>query len=74
MTTSLADLTPGTRVVVRCNIGGLTGQTGVVIEASEKLLNGHDCLVHMDPFPLDLNPDRERWPLCFYAHELAVEK
>ena len=70
-TTSLYDLTPGTRVVVRCNVGGLTGQAGVVLEMAATLLNGHDCCVLLDR---DSFPDGDKWPLCFYAHELAVEK
>ena len=64
-TTSLYDLTPGTRVVVRCNVGGLTDQTGVVIEMEPSLLNGHDVGVLLDR-------DDGEWPLCFFAHELKV--
>ena len=69
-TTSLYDLTPGTRVVVR-NAGHLSGQTGVVIEMSAKLLNGHDCAVLLGP--CDEGDEGDAWPLCFYAHELAIE-
>ena len=67
--TAKADLTPGTRVVVR-NSGHLSGQTGVVIEMAEKFLNRLDVAVVLDG-PVMAN---SRWPLCFYAHELAVEK
>lgn len=67
--TSLYDLTPGTRVVVRCNVAGLTDQTGVVIEMAENLLNGHDVGVLLDK---DSFPAGDKWPLCFYAHELVV--
>jgi hypothetical protein len=63
-------LTVGTRVVV-VNSGHLSGQTGVVIEMAEKLLNGHDVCVEMEP---DERAHDERWPLCFYWHELAVRK
>jgi hypothetical protein len=59
-----ADLTPGTRVIVQ-NCGHLSGQTGVVIEMAAGLLNGLDCAVAFE--------DRED-VMCFYAHELAVEK
>ena len=73
--TSLYDLTPGTRVVVRTG-GHLSGQTGVVVEMAEKLLNGHDCAVLLDyDDEADLDDgERAGWPLCFFAHELAVEK
>ena len=70
--TSLYDLTPGTRVVVT-NSGHLTGQTGVVIEKAEALRNGHDCCVQLDDVR-DADAGGREWPLCFYAHELAVEK
>jgi hypothetical protein len=65
-----ADLTPGMRVVVQSPVC-LAGQTGVVIEMATKLLNGHDCAVRLD----EINGPkgaRGHWPLCFYAHELAV--
>lgn len=68
-----ADLTPGTRVVVQ-HSGHLSGLRGVVVEMAAKLLNGHDVAVQLDE-PADL--DGPSWldnPLCFYAHELAVEK
>ena len=65
---TLADLTPGTRVIVR-NVGGLTNQPGVVIEMAESLLNGHDVAVLLDR---DSFPAGDKWPLCFYVHELAV--
>ena len=68
--TSLYDLTPGTRVVVR-NSGHMSGQAGVVVEMAATLLNGHDCCVLLDR---DSFPEGDKWPLCFYAHELAVEK
>jgi len=38
------------------------------------LLNRHDCAVEMDAATIGGNPSSRRWPLCFYAHELAVEK
>jgi hypothetical protein len=70
-TTSLYDLTPGTRVIVANAMGHLSGQRGVVVEMAEKLLNGHDCCVLLDR---DSFPEGDKWPLCFYAHELAVVK
>ena len=71
MTTSLYDLTPGTRVRVICAVGGLHNQTGVVIEMDEKLLNGHDVGVLLDR---DSFPEGDKWPLCFYAGELRVDE
>jgi hypothetical protein len=68
-----ADLTPGTRVVVQ-SPGWVAGQTGTVIEMATRLLNGHDCAVLMDNAIVGGNPASRRYPLCFYAHELAVEK
>ena len=62
-------LTPGTRVVV--NSGHLNGQTGTVIAMAATLLNGHDVCVEMEP---DAGIHDERWPLCFYWHELTVMK
>lgn len=72
---SAADLTPGTRVVVQSPVC-LAGQTGVVIEMAEKLLNGHDVAVLLDLMvEADLDDSvLDSWPLCFYWHELAVEK
>jgi len=69
-----ADLTPGTRVVIRTG-GRMDGLTGVVVDMSEKLLNGHDCAVLLDyNEEADLDDgERAGWPLCFLAHELAVE-
>jgi len=67
----MTTFTPGTRVVVQ-HSGHLSGQTGVVIEMAENLLNGHDVCVLMDPIARAVGDDS--WPLCFYAHELAVEK
>ena len=67
--TSLYDLTPGTRVVVANAMGHLSGQRGVVIEMAASLLNGHDVAVLLDQ---DSFPEGDKWPLCFYAHELAV--
>ena len=66
MVTDPKNLTPGTRVVVANAMGHLSGSRGVVIEMAEKLLNGHDVCVQLDT--------AEQWPLCFYAHELAVVK
>jgi hypothetical protein len=68
-----ADLTPGTRVIV-LSPDFLAGQTGVVIEMNANLLNRHDCAVEMDAATVGGNPSSRRWPLCFYAHELAVAK
>jgi hypothetical protein len=68
----MSDLTLGTRVVVQ-NCGHLSGQTGVVVEMAEKLLNGHDCAVLLDKANGPKGA-RGHWPLCFYVHELAVEK
>ena len=65
-----AALTVGTRVVVQ-SPEHLFGQTGIVIEMSAKLLNGHDCAVLLGP--CDEGDEGDAWPLCFYAHELAVE-
>ena len=62
------DLTPGTRVVV-LSPRSLAGQTGTVIPMRLGLLNGHDCAVEFDN-----KAGRGVDPLCFYAHELAVEK
>jgi len=58
-----ADLTPGTRVAVQ-HSGHPSGQAGVVVAMPPRLLNGHDAAVMLDG---------DEWPLCFYAHELAVE-
>jgi hypothetical protein len=66
----MSALAPGTRVVV-VNSGHLSGQTGTIIEMASKLLNGHDVCVEMEP---DAGVHGERWPLCFYVHELRVAK
>jgi hypothetical protein len=68
-----ADLTPGTRVIVQSPVY-LAGQTGVVIKMAAELLNGHDCCVLMDDAIVGGNPASRCYPLCFYAHELAVAK
>lgn len=60
---------PGTRVVVQLS-GHLNGRRGVVIEMKPTLLNGHDVCVELDEGQDPIGS----WPLCFYAHELAVEK
>ena len=76
-TTSLTDLTPGTRVVVR-NAGHLSGQTGVVVESPDAdamvpwtkgAVGGYDVAVL-----LDKGHGLTDCELGFYAHELAVEK
>jgi hypothetical protein len=66
----MSALTPGTRVVI-VNSGHLSGQTGTVIEMKPSLLNGHDVAVQLEP---DGGVHDERWPLCFYVHELRVAK
>ena len=69
--TSLYDLTPGTRVLIQS--GHRAGQCGVVIEIAESRLNGHDVAVRLDDARAQ-DAGGSEWPLCFYAHELAVEK
>jgi len=61
--TSLYDLTPGRRVIVK-SPDWLAGQPAIVIDMPHGLLNGHDCAVVFEDDEV----------MCMYVHELTVEK
>ena len=60
---TLADLAPGTRVVIQFP-DWLAGQTGTVLDTTRVLLNGYDCAVVFADGDV----------MCFNAVDLAVAK
>jgi hypothetical protein len=67
-----ADLTPGTRVVVRTIKGHLSRYRGVVTEMPTDIFPQRDCAVVMDGERAQGVSECDA-VVTFYAHELAVE-
>ena len=74
MTTSLYDLTPGTRVTIQHNFGPTGPYHGVIVEMPKDiLLNRRDYAVMLDGTRAAGVRDRD-CVATFWAHELAAEK